>query len=191
MLEVKALRLNRGSYNADLDFALKTGTITWLRGGNGVGKTTLLLTLMGFEAPRSGQILCNGVKVDYKNPRDTAPHFSYAPQKPSFQFGMSVGRVCEVVELDLQSSKAELLGIYDFADRDTSELSGGEAQRLLLAIALNKETDFLFLDEPLASQDAGYIEVIKGLLNEEKKRGRALLISSHITINADSRIDLE
>lgn len=191
MLEVSGLTLARGSYQEELNFNLNHSAIVWLRGNNGAGKTTLLLTLMGFEPPRSGQIFCNNLRVDSRKPRKTAQNFSYLPQKPSFQFSMKVKRVCEVVELNLANPYAVTLGIPHLIDRDTAELSGGESQRLMLAIALNKKSDFRFLDEPLASQDDAYMEVIKELFNEEKKRGRALLISSHIAINADSIIDLE
>lgn len=180
MLEVIDLELRYGSNSKGLNFKLEPGTLSWLRGKNGAGKSTLLLTLMGFEDAKTGKVIWQG--------RSNA--FAYAQQKPDFAFALTVQRVLQLAEVDLESELITRLGLKPLLDSSVTSLSGGEAQRVLLAIAFNSSAPYLLLDEPFASQDVEYIAVIKELLAQQKLEGRAILIASHIAIDADQIIEL-
>lgn len=180
MLEAKELKLSFGTSNEALNFKLLPNSVTWLRGRNGAGKSTLLLTLMGFQSPGSGGIFWQGGK----------DAFAYVPQKPDFRFSLSVARVLELAQVDLNSEIAQSLGMSALLETAVTELSGGEAQRVLLAIALSKKCEYLLLDEPFASQDMGSISKIKDLIAKQRASGRAVLIASHIEITADQIIEL-
>lgn len=180
MLEVKDLKLSYGSNNKTLTFKLSPGSVTWLKGRNGAGKSTLMLTLMGFQNASSGGIFWQG--------DETA--FAYAPQKPDFRFGLSVARVLELAQVNSASDTALTLGMSEILDRPVTELSGGEAQRLSLAVAFNKNAELLLLDEPFASQDVESISKIKELIAKKRTAGCAVLIASHIEIPSDQIIEL-
>lgn len=180
MINVKDLRLKYGANTKALNFNLDAGTITWLKGKNGAGKSTLLLTLMGFETAISGQIT---------NPKGVNT-FSYAPQKPDFNFGLSVRRVLELAQVARDSKYVTELGLEDVLDTAVTKLSGGETQRVNLAIAFNKSADYLLLDEPFASQDESSIARIKKMIQEKRSAGSAILIASHIEVAADQVLEL-
>lgn len=180
MLEVFDLQLKYGSSNGALNFKLEPGTLTWLKAPNGAGKSTLLLTLMGFEAARQGRIIWEG----------DAQVFSYAQQKPDFAFGLTVERVLELAQVDVQSDIAARLGMKSLLKTSVSKLSGGEAQRVLLTIAFTKDAKYLLLDEPFASQDVQFIEQIKIIIKDQLKKDKAIMVASHIAVEADQVVEL-
>lgn len=190
MLETKQLQLKFGATTSNLNLTLKPRTITWLRGKNGAGKSTLLHTLMGFTPAKSGSVICNDVTVNSKNPAATAAFFAYAQQKPDFAFGLSVARVLELGKVDLSGSISQSLGLQKIADQEVTKLSGGEAQRVLLALALSSNAPYVLLDEPFASQDADSIRKIKELFEQQRQAGRCFLIASHIQVEADQELVL-
>ncbi len=180
MLEVVDLQLKYGSNIGALNFKLASGTLTWLKGANGAGKSTLLLTLMGFETAREGRIIWDG---------DTQS-FAYAQQKPDFAFGLTVERVLELARVDCKGDVASRLGMGSLLKTSVTKLSGGEAQRVLLTIAFSNSAKYLLLDEPFASQDVQFIEQIKLIIKEQLEIGKAILVASHIAVEADQVIEL-
>lgn len=180
MLKASDLLLNFGSNVNPLNFTLNPGTITWFAGKNGSGKSTLLLTLMGFQPLRTGKILYT----------ETNNLFAYTPQKSDFAFGLTTQRVLELAKVDITGSVAEMLGIRRFMSTKVTELSGGEAQRILLGITFNKDAKYIFLDEPFASQDRDSIARIKELITEQRAQGKIIVITSHIELDADQIIEL-
>lgn len=180
MLEVVDLQLKFGSAIGALNFKLAPGTVNWLRGKNGAGKSTLLLTLLGFEEAMAGKIIWQGDRQS----------FAYAQQKPDFAFGLSVSRVLELAGVDNSGEIATALGMQTLLETPVTQLSGGEGQRVLLTIALNKDAQYLLLDEPFASQDVHYIAQIKELIAKQRTAGKSILIASHIEIEADQIVEL-
>lgn len=180
MLEVVDLQLKYGSSTGAINFEVAPGTITWLRGKNGVGKSTLLLIILGFEAAKAGKITWQG---------DTQA-FAYAQQKPDFAFGLSVQRVLELAGVDSDSEIAAELGMQPLLQTPVTQLSGGEGQRVLLTIAFSKDAQYLMLDEPFASQDVQFIAKIKGLIAQQRAAGKSILIASHIEVEADQVVEL-
>lgn len=185
MLKVKDLQLKYGATDP-LRFELAPGNLYWLKGQNGAGKSTLLLTMMGFIPAKSGVVLCEEKPVG----GETFKYFAYLPQKASFNFGLTVQRVLELAEVSPESPIARKLGIVKILNSDVTKLSGGEAQRVLLNIALSRDAKYLLLDEPFASQDSAYIVIIKELLEQELTKGKSILIASHIEVAAKEIIEL-
>jgi len=106
------------------------------------------------------------------------------------KWGGQINRVLQLAGVDRDSELIKKLGLQQLLDSSVTSLSGGEAQRILLAIAFNSSAPYLLLDEPFASQDVEYVAVIKELLTEQKQKGHAVLIASHIAIEADQIIEL-
>ena len=178
MIKVKDLVLQFGSQTEPLSFEVKPGTTLWLRGENGAGKSTLLLTIAGIVKAKSGLVESSHIA------------FSYAPQKPTFTFGLEAKRVLELAGVDSSSSLIAKLGIESFLNTLVTELSGGEAQRVQIAIALGQRSNCVILDEPFASQDLESIGRIKKLIEEAKVEGKSFIVASHVALDANQVIDL-
>ncbi len=177
----------------NVSLQLESGEITCLLGPNGVGKTTLFKTLLGFLPPISGRISINGISIDKLTPKDYAKHIAYVPQAQNTPFPYTVKDVVlfgRTVHLGLFSSPGkkdkkiaakalELLQISHLANRNFKELSGGERQMVIIARALAQEASFLILDEPSSSLDYGnQIKIIKKIKDLEKE-SIGILMSTH------------
>ena len=148
----------------NVSFDIEEGEFVGLIGPNGGGKTTLLKLLLGFIKPTSGEI-----KIFSKSPTDYPNSIGYVPQVLHYDrtFPISVidlvleGRLSHLSWLGRYSKRdkelsyhaLEQVGLSDFCNRSFGTLSGGQAQRALIARALATEPKVLLLDEPLAAVD--------------------------------------
>ena len=167
----------------DVSFTLEAGAFCGLIGANGVGKTTLLRTILGFERPSAGQITTTGT-------------LGYVPQKLSVDPDMPL-RVRDFLRLGLDGhrwgiplppsrqtrDKVEAMlaaiGAEGFADQRLGRLSGGQLQRALIGHALIRQPALLLLDEPLASLDPSAAAGIAALLAQVAALGVTVLASAH------------
>lgn len=162
------------------------GSCTAIVGPNGAGKTTMLLALLG-HVPYEGRI---EIACERRQPR-----LGYVPQRLDFDRGMPL-TVTEFLVLGSQRSPLilgvrrqhrrramELLdgvGAESLAERRLGALSGGELQRVLLALALGENPDLLVLDEPAAGVDFKGEHVFCELLERLRaQRGFTQLMVSH------------
>ena len=156
------------------------GRLTCLLGPNGSGKTTLLRCLMGQLIPSAGRIMLAGRALASYSPRELARTLAYVPQQPesSLPFGameiVLMGRYAHAGPLGLASPgdaavAREAMKMTDtlaFARRTLDELSGGEAQRVMIARALAQQPRVILLDEPTSHLD------IRHQLNIYRMMGR-------------------
>jgi iron(III) transport system ATP-binding protein len=149
----------------DVSFQVESGTITAVLGPSGVGKTTLLRIICGFETPQRGRVVINGREVARDGnslvaaenrgvglvPQEGAlfPHLSVAN---NVAFGLKQRR--SVASRERTNHLLNLVGLAHCADRRPEELSGGMQQRVALARALAPNPAIVLLDEPFASLDA-------------------------------------
>jgi len=167
----------------ELDLEIKTGDRVALIGSNGAGKTTLIRCLLG-EYSFDGEITLDG-----KNPRrerkEVLSRMGFVPQLPPplkmpvqqlLDFSASVCG-CSTEEM---VSVAEQLGLEleTIRKRAFVKLSGGQKQKLLIAIALGRATNLLIMDEPAANLDPEARHILFSML-EKKRKETAMLISSH------------
>jgi len=155
-----------------------TGRLSCILGPNGSGKTTLLRCLLGRFRPDAGAVLLDGRPVARYSRRQLARLMAYVPQFPTSAFAFSVreivltGRYAHTGALGLAGKRdravarqamvmTETLG---FADRTLEQLSGGEAQRVMIARALAQQPQVLLLDEPTSHLDIKNQLVIYGMM---------------------------
>ncbi len=176
-------RFGRQEVLQALDLVIERGHRVALVGSNGAGKTTLIRCLLG-------EYTCAGrVRVNDLDPRvrraEVLAHVGFVPQLPPplkmpvrqlIRFAASVcgadpRRMVEVArELGLDPER--------FSHQPFVKLSGGQKQKLLIAIALGRDSDLLVLDEPAANLDPAARRIFFQLL-AEKQRSSVMLISSH------------
>lgn len=178
---VKKFRRQEVLKGIDLD--IDRGHRVALVGSNGAGKTTLIRCLLG-------EYTCDGrVMVDGRDPREhraeVLSRVGFVPQLPP-PLKMPVGQlirfsasVCEA-DPSRMVEVAERLGldVDQFRSQPFVKLSGGQKQKLLIAIALGRDSDLLVLDEPAANLDPEARHIFFNLL-AEKQHTAAMLISSH------------
>ena len=181
----------------DLSFTLHSGEKLALVGLNGAGKTTLVKLMCGLYAPTSGTIKLNGVPVSKFRRRDYYRLFSpvfqtvrtafftiaeHVSAQPLAQTDLKrVGdclRMAGLGEKVAALPKGALTPLDKQVDAQATELSGGEAQKLMLARALYKDAPVLLLDEPTAALDP-IAEKNVYQAYEAMTRGKSSLFISH------------
>lgn len=177
----------------DVSFDVKSGEVLALIGPNGAGKSTIIRAASGV-IPSTGHIRTNGDDFQSLTPMQRARYLAVVPQAillpPAFTVWETVlmgrtpylGFLGQASSLDEELARQALrrVNALAFIDRRVGELSGGEAQRILLARALCQSTPILLLDEPTAHLDLQYqvslLEVICELAHTEKL---AVLVALH------------
>ncbi len=183
----------------DVSFEVKNGEFIGIIGPNGGGKTTLLKLMMGFLKPNAGKI-----KIFGKCPQNSLELIAYVPQTVRFdrQFPISVmelvlsGRLSKLAwhgqysKIDKEKAlhALEKVGLVDLQYNAFGTLSGGQAQRVLIARALVSEPKLLLLDEPTASVDVQAEEDIYRIL-ESLKGQMTMMMVTHDLGTVVSKVD--
>lgn len=150
----------------DVDLCIVQGEILCLLGASGSGKSTLLRLIAGLEQNYVGDIRLDGqsIKSIPVHQRDFGlmfqdfalfPHMSVLE---NVAFGLKMKSIPTIERQSQIESALELVGLAKFGERDVTQLSGGEKQRVALARSLAPQPRLLMLDEPLGSLDAGLRE---------------------------------
>ncbi len=159
MLEISNLTAGYGQSMIlqDCSLSLNTGRVSALVGRNGMGKTTLLKSIMGLITPASGHITLNGVNITGAKPHIIAgQRIGYVPQGreifDEFTVYENLRLAAIAAKVDL---KARLADIYHWfpilkqrADQKAGSFSGGQQQILAIARAMIAQPEILLLDEP-------------------------------------------
>lgn len=163
-----------------ISFNIHEGTCFGLLGPNGAGKTTTVEMLEGVYLPTQGSISYQGEPLGATFREEAGIMF----QRTALQDYISVQETLQLFSR-LYSTPAntdELIHQYalaEFLKRDVSKLSGGLRQRLLLAIAMINNPTILFLDEPTTGLDPQARRNFWQLLEDIKKRGKTIILTTH------------
>lgn len=176
-----------------LNLVIEPGQLIGLIGQNGVGKSTLIRTLSGFQKPLGGQIHFEGKNLSDIKPSALAKKLSVVlTEKPSAQNLtvlelISLGRhpysgwLGQLNEADISSMELaiEQTQIHYLLEKRLFQLSDGQFQKVLIARALAQDTDLMILDEPTSHLDLrNKVEVLE-LLKAVSQTGKSILISTH------------
>jgi iron complex transport system ATP-binding protein len=174
-----------------VDLCIAAGERICLVGPNGAGKSSVLRCLTGLVAPRRGRVLVDGVPVAELGHESLARRIAVVPGQVVLPFSM---RVEEVVALgripherrlggprpaDLAAVDAamERVGIGDLRGRDVRQLSLGERQLVLLAMAIAQHGRLLVLDEPTVHLDLRHQVEVMELVRDLNERERLTIVA--------------
>ncbi|UJP10502.1 ABC transporter ATP-binding protein [Microbacterium sp. KUDC0406] len=171
---------------------VQEGSFCALLGPNGSGKSTLTKILAGVNRPSAGRVRFHGVDLLGLRRREHARTVGYVPQSAEAPFDLTVreavllGRTphygLRPGRRDWQKvdDAIELLGLAELEHRRLSELSGGQAQRAIVARAIAQDTRLLLLDEPTSALDLRYqVETLQLVRWITRQRGITALIAIH------------
>ncbi len=184
-IDVRGLRKSYGALTVldGLDLAVPSGELVALLGPNGAGKTTTVEILEGYRGSDGGEIRILGMEPT----RDRAALHGRVGLMLQGGGITPQGRPRELVRLHARfyadpadpDELLELLGLAEAADRRYKLLSGGEKQRLSLALALVGRPELLILDEPTAGMDPAAKAVVRSLISDLRSAGRTILLTTH------------
>jgi len=181
------LRRQRVTAVRNISFEVRPGEVYGLLGPNGSGKSTTLKILLGLVTPNQGRAMIFGQDSrDYHSRRDVG----FLPENPYFYKFLTAaetlrfyGKVCGMGGTALNKRIDELIhlvGLEDARDRRIGGFSKGMLQRIGLAQALIQDPRLVVLDEPTAGVDPAGSHQIRDLILDLKKRGKTVLLTSHL-----------
>ena len=190
----KAFGKHKALKNVSLQ--IEKGEIFALLGPNGAGKTTLISAICGLCRQSSGNITVNSFNTvtHYKNTRN---QIGLVPQELPLDGFESVFNSCQFSRglFGLKDNRSHIekilkaLSLFDKRDEQIFGLSGGMKRRLLIAKALAHEPKILFLDEPTAGVDVSLRRDIWKLIEDQKKNGVTIILTTHYIEEAEQLAD--
>jgi heme exporter protein A len=196
MLSARSLACRRGRRMLfrGLDLRLQAGSIVWLRGGNGSGKTSLLRILAGLSEPAEGQVLWQD------RPRDASARAGlvYIGHANALKDDLSLSENLGFLAALAGSGEIEpapalqRLGLASRRDAAVRSLSQGQRRRGALArLALDEAPRCWLLDEPYDALDADSAAALSALLIAHAARGGAALVASHQALTLPGTLELD
>ena len=185
MIEFKDVHKKYGKLEVlkGVSFTIKDGGIFAILGPNGSGKTTSMKSFLGMVIPTKGDIFFNGKSI--KNQWAYREQISYLPQIANFPSNLKVKELIAMIKnikkLPCHDQELiELFGLQKHLNKSLGNLSGGTKQKVNLVLTFMVDVPVLVLDEPTSGLDPIAILALKKLILREKKKGKTILITSHI-----------
>lgn len=191
MIEIKNLTVTYKDTPAldNINVTLSNSKIIGIVGPNGAGKSTLIKAVLNIISSKGI------IKIDDKLSKDQLGSVAYVEQKINIDYNFPI-KVRECVSLGIYpkiglfknlnkhdwqkvDGALKLVGLEEFSNRQISELSGGQFQRVLIARCLVQEAKYIFLDEPFIGIDSVSEEIIMNTLKKLRDNGHTILIVHH------------
>ncbi|HZV93860.1 MAG TPA: ABC transporter ATP-binding protein [Caldimonas sp.] len=204
MLQARGLCKSYGSRAVvtDLSFSVAAGEIVGLLGPNGAGKSTTVAMLCGLVAADRGEVLVGSGadrEVMTEHSREAKRRIGVVPQELSIYENLGAAANLELFGAlyglhgpllrERVDAALRLVGLADRARDKPSTFSGGMKRRLNIAAALVHDPDILILDEPTVGVDPQSRNAIFDNLEELRRRGKALLYTTHYMEEAERLCD--
>jgi ABC-2 type transport system ATP-binding protein len=179
-----------------VDFEIRSNEIFGLLGPNGSGKSTIIKMILGLLNTTSGRLLVFG-----KRPTEVAvkKYIGFLPEESYLYRFLNARETLDfygkLFGLDARTRRRradellEMVGLTQVAHRPIGEFSKGMTRRIGLAQALINDPDFLILDEPTSGLDPIGTRQVKDLLVEMRRRGKTILLSSHLLSDVEDVCD--
>lgn len=194
ILELRGITVSYGDHTVISNFSmqLERGELVAVTGVSGSGKTSLIRAILGFVPIEQGEILINGIPV---NAVEVRKHTAYLPQDLSFPCEW----VDEVLRMpflfrnnrDRKITDEQWLDCFGrlgleggIMKKRLNEISGGQRQRMMLAIASMLDKDIIILDEPTSALDAASVNLVTEYIKELSARGKSVISVTHDNVFA-------
>ncbi|SEP70527.1 Cu-processing system ATP-binding protein [Hyunsoonleella jejuensis] len=185
MVEIKDLHKTFGKNNVlnGVDLNITKGGIFAILGPNGSGKTTIIKSILGMVIPDSGTIKVFDTNI--KNNSDYKHKIDYLPQIANFPNNLKVMELVKMIkdlrgDTDKDKTLIETFKLEPFLNKKLSTLSGGTKQKVNILLTFMFDSPIIVLDEPTTGLDPISLIRLKELIDVEKQKGKAILITSHI-----------
>ncbi len=177
-----------------LNASLSSGTMTCLVGANGVGKSTLMRTLSGFQPALQGEVHVDGRPIGEYTPRELSEKIGVVLTERNATPDLTVEEVVAIgrmpytnfwgrltaADLRIVDEAIALVGIEPLRHKKIGRVSDGERQKVMIAKALAQQTGIILLDEPTAFLDYGSKVAVMRLLRQlAHEQGKTVLLSTH------------
>jgi len=168
----------------NINLTLEKGSLSLIVGGNGSGKTMLLRALSGLIFPTSGEILIDGKKLIFneKFPVDIGICIEQNGMQSNisgFENLAYLANINKIIDKEEILRYMKLFDIYKYKDMKFKKYSLGMKKKLALIQAVMENQDLMIFDEPLNGLDEKSIDVFVKLLEEEKAKGKTIIIATH------------
>jgi ABC-2 type transport system ATP-binding protein len=195
VLQIKNLTKDYGFGRGvfDVTFDVNEGEVFGFLGPNGAGKTTTIRHIMGFSRPQLGSTMLNGMD-SWKNHHIIQRTVGYLPGEIALpesltgtQFIRMMAQLREMPDMsyaEMLTKKFELV-----PSGDLKRMSLGMKRKLAIVTAFMHDPPILLLDEPTSGLDPMMQGIFIDFINEEKERGKTILLSSHIFSEVDATCD--
>lgn len=187
------VRIGETEILRDAGLTLRAGELLAVVGPNGAGKSTLARTVCGLGKPTSGTVRWSGVELSGLKGRDLARLRAFVPQRAQVPNGVTVGDAVRIgrsahlkplqgftaedrEQIRISLARARMDGLED---RQLNTLSGGEMQRVQVAVGLAQGAPVLVADEPTAQLDLGATASVSKLLRRLVSDGLGVLLIVH------------
>ena len=200
MLEIKNLT---GGYVhvpvlKNVSFTVESGKLVGLIGLNGAGKSTTINEIIGLLTPYSGEINIDGLTLR-ANPREYRQQIGYIPETPSLYEELTLREHIETVAMayDIEQEQAfervepllKMFRLDQKLDWFPVHFSKGMKQKVMIICAFVVDPSLFIVDEPFLGLDPLAISDLIQLLDEEKKKGKSILMSTHVLDSAEKMCD--
>lgn len=168
----------------NINMTLEKGSLSLIVGGNGSGKTMLLRALSGLIFPTSGEILIDGKKLIFneKFPVDIGVCIEQNGMQSNisgFENLAYLANINKIIDEEEILRYMKLFDVYKYKDMKFKKYSLGMKKKLALIQAVMENQDLMIFDEPLNGLDEKSIDVFVKLLEEEKAKGKTIIIATH------------
>lgn len=198
VIEVNNLTKDYGSGRGvfDISFKIEKGEVFGFLGPNGAGKSTTIRHLMGFSKPDKGETKIFD-KETFNSYFEILKSVGYIPGEIALPQGLTGWQFIKMMQ-DLQKIHnnkmlRKMLSLFKLTDADlrgeTKRMSLGVKRKLAIVTAFMSDPEVLILDEPTSGLDPVMQENFIEFIKEEKKRGKTILLSSHIFSEVDATCD--
>ncbi len=173
-----------------VSFAIERGSCFGLLGPNGAGKTTTIEVIENILKPDSGEVLYKGQPRGLRFKEEVGIQFQNT-ELPQY---LTVGETLETFR-DLYDRRADFDYLVDICQlgeiigRDNQKISGGQKQRLLLAMALANDPELVFLDEPTTGLDPQARRHLWEIIRRIRKEGKTVVLTTHYMEEAELLCD--
>lgn len=205
-IEIRDLQVSYENLNIieNLNLKIPKGKISIIIGSNGSGKSTLLKTIARIIKVKKGDILINGKNIKEKSNIEIAREMAVLTQNPIIPKDLLVRNLVAYGRFPYQSKMGGLkqedydiinwameeTNVLEFSDRPLKTLSGGQLQRVFIAMAIAQKTDILLLDEPTTYLDISHqLEIFNLLKKINKENNTTIVMVIHELNNASKFAD--